>query len=182
MRPSAAAGPDHDPTNSLWPRPHLCSFVERGDLRLARRRCSHDRILVLIRGGPRSRPRPAHDCARSPWRFVPLCRRHGSRGPVLRPPKSAKPSPRGYPHVGPPNPHPPAGEPAHVAPAPAPHRLMEFNRAEDAIAEGRLGVEQALPMIGRLIRHDFHRDRVAEIRPITPQPRRYFAASCRSGR
>lgn len=45
-----------------------------------------------------------------------------------------------------------AGEPPHVMLAPRLHHitLMEFNRANEAIAEGRLCVEQALPIIRRL--------------------------------
>ena len=46
-----------------------------------------------------------------------------------------------------------AGEPPHVMLAPRLRHisLMEFNRAKEAIAEGRLCVEQALPMIRRFI-------------------------------
>jgi NTE family protein len=46
-----------------------------------------------------------------------------------------------------------AGEPPHVMLLPRLHHitLMEFNRAKEAIAEGRLCVEQALPTIRRLI-------------------------------
>jgi len=47
-----------------------------------------------------------------------------------------------------------AGEPPHVMLLPRLSHigLMEFNRAKEAIAEGRLCVEQALPMLRRLIR------------------------------
>lgn len=47
-----------------------------------------------------------------------------------------------------------AGEPPHVMLAPRLRyiSLMEFNRAKEAIAEGRLSVQQALPTIRRLIR------------------------------
>ncbi len=46
-----------------------------------------------------------------------------------------------------------AGEPPHVMLAPRLRHisLMEFNRAKEAIVEGRLCVEQALPIIRRLI-------------------------------
>jgi len=46
-----------------------------------------------------------------------------------------------------------AGEPPHVMLLPRLRQigLMEFNRAKEAIAEGRLCVEQALPMIRRLV-------------------------------
>ncbi len=46
-----------------------------------------------------------------------------------------------------------AGEPPHVMLVPRLRQigLMEFNRAKEAIAEGRLCVEQALPMIRRFI-------------------------------
>ena len=46
-----------------------------------------------------------------------------------------------------------AGEPPHVMLLPRLNyiSLMEFNRAKEAIAEGRLCVEQALPMIRRLM-------------------------------
>jgi NTE family protein len=46
-----------------------------------------------------------------------------------------------------------AGEPPHVMLAPRLRHisLMEFNRAKEAIAEGKLCVEQALPMIRRLV-------------------------------
>jgi NTE family protein len=46
-----------------------------------------------------------------------------------------------------------AGEPPHVMLLPRLHyiSLMEFNRAKDAIAEGRLCVEQALTMIRRFV-------------------------------
>ena len=46
-----------------------------------------------------------------------------------------------------------AGEPPHVMLLPRLHyiSLMEFNRAKEAIAEGRLCVEQALPMIRRFV-------------------------------
>ncbi len=46
-----------------------------------------------------------------------------------------------------------AGEPPHVMLLPRLRHigLMEFNRAKEAIAEGRLCVEQALPMIRRLV-------------------------------
>jgi NTE family protein len=46
-----------------------------------------------------------------------------------------------------------AGEPPHVMLLPRLRQigLMEFNRAKEAIAEGRLCVEQALPMVRRLV-------------------------------
>jgi NTE family protein len=46
-----------------------------------------------------------------------------------------------------------AGEPPHVMLIPRLRhiRLMEFNRAEEAIAEGRLCAEQALPMLRRFV-------------------------------
>ena len=46
-----------------------------------------------------------------------------------------------------------AGEPPHVMLVPRLRHigLMEFNRAEEAIAEGRLCVEQALPMLRRFV-------------------------------
>src|SRR5581483_5719035 len=46
-----------------------------------------------------------------------------------------------------------AGEPPHVMLLPRLRQigLMEFSRAREAIAEGRLCVEQALPMIRRLV-------------------------------
>ena len=47
-----------------------------------------------------------------------------------------------------------AGEPPHVMLLPRLRhiRLMEFNRAKEAIAEGRLCVEQAMPMLGRFVK------------------------------
>jgi NTE family protein len=47
-----------------------------------------------------------------------------------------------------------AGEPPHVMLLPRLRHisLMEFNRAKEAIAEGRLCVEQAMPMLGRLVK------------------------------
>ena len=46
-----------------------------------------------------------------------------------------------------------AGEPPHVVLLPRLRQIgqMEFNRAKEAIAEGRLCVEQALPLIRRLV-------------------------------
>ena len=46
-----------------------------------------------------------------------------------------------------------AGEPPHVMLLPRLRDmgLMEFNRAKEAIAEGRICVEQALPMLQRYI-------------------------------
>ena len=46
-----------------------------------------------------------------------------------------------------------AGEPPHVMLSPRLRQIgqMEFNRAKEAIAEGRLCVEQALPLIRRLV-------------------------------
>jgi NTE family protein len=46
-----------------------------------------------------------------------------------------------------------AGEPPHVMLVPRLRHigLMEFNRAKEAIAEGRLCVEQALPMLRRFV-------------------------------
>jgi len=46
-----------------------------------------------------------------------------------------------------------AGEPPHVMLLPRLRhiRLMDFNRGKDAIAEGRLCVEQALPTLRRYI-------------------------------
>lgn len=46
-----------------------------------------------------------------------------------------------------------AGEPPHVMLAPRLRHigLMEFNRAKEAIVEGRLCVEQALPMLKRFV-------------------------------
>jgi len=47
-----------------------------------------------------------------------------------------------------------AGEPPHAMLLPRLRHitLMEFNRAKEAIAEGRLCVEQAMPMLGRLVK------------------------------